>query len=63
MVPLIDLHKLVSRGLLDAGLVEPLRALRHSNVLLFDFVLKRSLAFKGQRFDNRVFETAPFFAR
>ena len=63
VVPLIDLHKLVSRGLLDAGLVEPLRALRHSNVLLFDFVLKRSLAFKGQRFDNRVFETAPFFAR
>ena len=63
VVPLIDLHKLVSRGLLDAELVEPLRALRHSNVLLFDFVLKRSLAFKGQRFDNRVFETAPFFAR
>jgi mannonate dehydratase len=63
VVPLIDLHKLVSRGLLDAGMVEPLRALRHSNVLLFDFVLKRSLSSKGQRFANPVFETAPFFAR
>jgi mannonate dehydratase len=63
VVPLIDLHKLVSRGLLDAGLVEPLRALRHSNVLLFDFVLKRNLSLKGQRFANEVFETAPFFAR
>ena len=50
-------------GLLDAGMVEPLRALRHSNVLLFDFVLKRSLSSKGQRFANGVFETAPFFAR
>jgi mannonate dehydratase len=63
VVPLIDLHKLVARGLLDAGMVEPLRALRHSNVLLFDFVLKRNLSSKGQRFANGVFETAPFFAR
>jgi hypothetical protein len=44
-------------------MVEPLRALRHSNVLLFDFVLKRNLSLKGQRFANEVFETAPFFAR
>jgi mannonate dehydratase len=61
VVPLIDLNKLVSRGLLDAGMVEPLRALRHANVLLFDFVLKRSLSSKGQRFANEVFETAPLF--
>ncbi len=63
VLPLIDLGNLVSRGLLDAGLAEPLRALRHANVLLFDFVLKRSLASKGQRFAKEVFETAPFFAR
>ena len=63
VVPLIDLNKLVSRGLLDESMVEPLRALRHSNVLLFDFVLKRNLSLKGQRFANEVFETAPFFAR
>jgi len=63
VVPLIDLNKLVSRNLLDESMVEPLRALRHSNVLLFDFVLKRNLSLKGQRFANEVFETAPFFAR
>ena len=63
VVPLIDLNRLVSRGLLDAQMVEPLRSLRHHNVLLFDFVLKRSLGSKGQRFATQVFETAPFFAR
>lgn len=63
VVPLIDLNRLVSRGLLAAGMVEPLRTLRHHNVLLFDFVLKRSLASQGRRFADEVFETAPFFAR
>jgi mannonate dehydratase len=63
VVPLIDLNRLVSRGLLAAEMVEPLRALRHHNVLLFDFVLKRSLSSKGQRFANEVFETARFFPR
>ena len=63
VVPLIDLRKLAERGLIDAAMVEPLRELRHHNVLLFDFVLKRSIALNGQRFANEVFETAPFFAR
>ena len=61
--PLIDLRRLVARGLLAADLLEPLLQLRHHNVLLFDFVLKRSLTLDGQRFANQVFETAPFFAR
>lgn len=63
VLPLINLRRLVARGLLDADMVEPLRALRHHNVLLFDFVLKRSLALQGQGFAPSVFETAPFFAR
>jgi mannonate dehydratase len=63
VVPLIDLRKLVTRGLLGADMVEPLLQLRHHNVLMFDFVLKRNLALNGQRFANEVFETAPFFAR
>ena len=63
VVPLIDLRQLVSRGLLDAAMLEPLRTLRQHNVLMFDFVLKRSLALQGQRFAPQVFETAPFFAR
>jgi mannonate dehydratase len=63
VVPLIDVRKLVTRGLLAAELVEPLLQLRHHNVLLFDFVLKRSLALNGQRFADEVFQTAPFFPR
>jgi mannonate dehydratase len=63
VVPLIDLRQLVKRGLLGADRVEPLLRLRHHNVLLFDFVLKRTLALNGQRFASEVFETAPFFAR
>ena len=62
VVPLIDLRKLVARGLLDEKMVDPLRQLRHANVLMFDFVLKRSLAHKGQAFAPGVFETTPFFA-
>ena len=63
VVPLIDLRKLAARGLLAADRVELLRQLRHHNALMFDIVLKLSLAFNGQRFANEVFETAPFFAR
>jgi mannonate dehydratase len=63
VVPLIDLRKLSASGLLAADMVEPLLQLRHHNVLMFDFVLKRSLALNGERFANEVFETAPFFAR
>ena len=63
VVPLISLQGLVDLQLLDAAAVEPLRRLRESNVLLFDFVLKRSLRKGGQGFATSVFETAPFFAR
>jgi predicted TIM-barrel fold metal-dependent hydrolase len=61
VVPLISLQSLASRRLLDADVIEPLRRLRNINVLLFDFVLKRSLALNGQGFAPAVFETAPFF--
>jgi predicted TIM-barrel fold metal-dependent hydrolase len=63
VVPLISLEGLVDLQLLDAAAVEPLRRLRESNVLLFDFVLKRSLRKDGQGFATAVFETAPFFSR
>jgi mannonate dehydratase len=63
VVPLVDVRKLAARGLLGADLVEPLLQLRHHNVLMFDFVLKRSLALNGQRFADPVFETAAFFPR
>ena len=63
VVPLIALPSLVDAGLLDPDALETLRVLRDSNVLLFDFVLKRSLAHSGSRFAPSVFETRPFFDR
>jgi mannonate dehydratase len=38
-----------------------LREIREHNVLLFDFVLKRTLASHGAGFARSVFETRPFF--
>jgi len=63
VVPLVSLQGLVDLRLLDATAVKPLSRLRDSNVLLFDFVLKRSLRYNGQGFAERVFETAPFFGQ
>jgi len=63
VVPLISLQALAGRGLINPAALEPLRQLRDINVLLYDFVLKRSLTFDGQAFAPSVFETAPFFAR
>jgi uncharacterized protein len=63
VVPLVPLRALVDRQLIGDAALEPLRRLREVNVLLFDFVLKRSLATKGQGFPASVFETAPFFKR
>ncbi|HMN76372.1 MAG TPA: hypothetical protein PKC97_09920 [Burkholderiaceae bacterium] len=63
IVPLVSPRALAGRGLLAESAVEPLLALRDHNVLLFDFVLKRSVAHDGKRFSASVFETASFFAR
>jgi mannonate dehydratase len=63
IVPLVSLPALVEYRLLDAAAVEPLRRLREANVLLFDFVLKRSLAFDGKGFAPAVFATRRHFNR
>lgn len=63
VVPLVSLESLVEERLLEAGAVEPLARMRDNNVLLFDFVLKRSLRLDGHGFTPSVFETAPFFTR
>lgn len=63
VLPLVSLDGLVASGLLDRTAVAPLREIRTHNVLLFDFVLKRSVALRGARFDRLVFETGPFFNR
>ena len=63
VVPLISMQALVDNDLLAPDAVGPLRRLRDINVLLYDFVLKRSLALNGKGFAPAVFETAPFFRR
>ena len=62
ILPLVSLPALVARGLLDPGAAAPLTELRNHNTLLFDFVLKRSLARDGAGFAPAVFATRPFFA-
>ena len=63
VVPLIPLRTLAERGLIDPGTVATLAALREHNVLLFDFVLKRTLAANGAGFPISVFETKPYFEK
>ncbi len=63
ILPLVSLPALADAGLLDRDAVGPLRELREHNPLLFDFVLKRSLANDGMRFAASVYETRRFFSR
>lgn len=63
VMPLFSIAELVAQGYLAPALETPIAALRHHNPLLFDFVLKRHLAFNGKRFSNTVFETGNTFAR
>ena len=54
---------MVSDGVLDATAVPVLRELRQSNALLFDFVLKRNLSYRGWKFPASTFETRDFFGK
>ena len=63
MMPLFSLKDMVSRGILDERLIPPLRELRESNALAFDFALKRNLKVGGAGFPASVFETRGFFER
>jgi len=61
VVPIISLGWFADHDLLAADAAPVLRDLRNHNVLLVDFVLKRSLAYKGKRFANAIFETRRWF--
>ena len=63
ILPLFSLSGLVAAGLLEEKQLPPLQSLRESNPLLFDFVLKRSLRYRGSRFADAAFETRGFFLR
>lgn len=57
VAPLLRLAPLVRAGVLDAREVDALEALREHNPLLFDFVLKRRVAWRGARLSAGVFHT------
>jgi predicted TIM-barrel fold metal-dependent hydrolase len=63
IMPLFSLNAFVSAGLLKEEEAVVLRGLRNVHPLMFDFVLKRSLRFQGQRLPDRAFETRDFFER
>ncbi|OGA15629.1 MAG: amidohydrolase [Betaproteobacteria bacterium RIFCSPLOWO2_02_FULL_66_14] len=63
VMPIFSVDELVSIGLLQAAAAPVLKEIRSYNVLLFDFVLKRTLRSGGKAFAPRVFETRGFFER
>lgn len=63
MMPIFSLNALVSEGVLDPRVVPVLRELREVNALMFDFVLKRSLRYRGAGIPASAFETRGFFER
>lgn len=63
ILPIYLLKELVRAGLLRAADAEVLHAIRRHNPLLFDFVMKRSLTWNGNKFTARCFETRAFFDR
>jgi len=63
ILPLISVQKLANAGLLNEDAIPQLTALQDYHPFRFDFVLKRSLAWQGQCFANRIFATRRFFCR
>ena len=63
IMPVFSVQGFARAGMLDDAAVPVLQELRHVNPLLFDFVLKRSLSWKGARLPASAFETRGFFDR
>lgn len=63
VMPLISLQALADFGYLKADLLPFLARLRRHNPLLFDFVCKRYLRYRGQGFSAMAFETRRVFER
>ena len=61
IMPLFSVKGFVRAGMLDESAVPVLSELRHVNPLAFDFVLKRSLSWRGASLPAAVFETRRFF--
>ena len=63
VMPLFSTRGLIELELLDANVADAISAVRGHNPLLFDFLLKRHIAYRGKRFPPSVFETRRFFDR
>lgn len=61
IMPIFSVQGFVNAGLLEEAAVPVLKELRHVNPLVFDFVLKRTLRWRGARLPAAVFETRRFF--
>ncbi|MGD8783779.1 MAG: amidohydrolase family protein [Thioalkalispiraceae bacterium] len=61
VMPLFSTQTLHDTGLLEKKLVEPLMEIRRFNPILYDFVLKRHLSWKGSRLSPTIFESQSFF--
>jgi mannonate dehydratase len=61
VMPLFSLDFIVSLGLLEPAAAPVLSEIRQHNPLVFDFVLKRSLRWRGAALAASVFQTRRFF--
>lgn len=61
VMPIFSLKIMVARGYLRATEAQVLSEIRQYNALLFDFVLKRSIARHGKRLASAVFESRRLF--
>ncbi len=63
IMPLYSVGYMREQGFIEPAAVPVLRAIRGHNPLLFDFVMKRSLRWRGRRLSDSIFETRAFFDR
>lgn len=61
VMPLFSTQTMHDAGFLAQSAVAPLKEIRRYNPMLYDFVLKRHLIWKGKRFATTVFESKKFF--
>lgn len=61
VMPLFSVAQLAALGYIKEESVPVINEIRKANPLLFDFVLKRNLQYKGKSFSTSVFETRDFF--
>lgn len=57
VMPIFSAKRIADMGLLDARKIDVIKEIRRYNPVLFDFVLKRSMRYKGMRLADSVFET------